>query len=410
MGSMLLASFPGASSITTGGSCLRSKRYAKNYYASSYVTTLWHKKGKIQKEHRAVIFSKHNLKQHYKVNEGGSTSNTSKTCEKKYVVNAISEQSFEYEPQARDPESIWGSVNDALDTFYKFCRPYAMFNVVLGATFKSLVAVEKLSDLSLAFFIGWLQVVVAVICSHIFGVGLNQLCDIEIDKINKPDLPLASGKLSFRNVVIITASSLILGLGFAWIVDSWPLFWTVFISCMVASAYNVDLPLLRWKKYPVLTAINFIADVAVTRSLGFFLHMQTCVFKRPTTFPRPLIFCTAIVSIYAIVIALFKDIPDMEGDEKFGIQSLSLRLGPKRVFWICVSLLEMTYGVTILVGATSPILWSKIITVLGHAVLASVLWYHAKSVDLTSNVVLQSFYMFIWKLHTAEYFLIPLFR
>lgn len=34
-----------------------------------------------------------------------------------------------------------------------------------------------------------------------------------------------------------------------------------------------------------------------------------------------------------------------------------------QVFWICISLLEMAYLVAILVGATSPFMWSKTITV-----------------------------------------------
>ncbi|KAK7315367.1 hypothetical protein VNO77_33911 [Canavalia gladiata] len=47
---------------------------------------------------------------------------------------------------------------------------------------------------------------------------------------------------------------------------------------------------------------------------------------------------------------------------------------------------------------------------LGHAFLASVLWYHAKSVDLESNASTNSFYAFIWKLLSAEYFLLPFTR
>ncbi|KAE9614733.1 putative naringenin 8-dimethylallyltransferase [Lupinus albus] len=50
------------------------------------------------------------------------------------------------------------------------------------STSMSLLAVEKLSDLSLTFVTGWLQIMVATICKHIFNGGLNQLSDVEIDK------------------------------------------------------------------------------------------------------------------------------------------------------------------------------------------------------------------------------------
>ncbi|MCB0286844.1 MAG: UbiA family prenyltransferase, partial [Calditrichaeota bacterium] len=34
--------------------------------------------------------------------------------------------------------------------------------------------------------------------ANIYIVGLNQITDIDIDRINKPDLPLASGIFSMR--------------------------------------------------------------------------------------------------------------------------------------------------------------------------------------------------------------------
>ncbi|RDY09011.1 Naringenin 8-dimethylallyltransferase 2, chloroplastic, partial [Mucuna pruriens] len=139
-------------------------------------------------------------------------------------------------------------------------------------------------------------------------------------------------------------------------------------------------------------------------------NVQTFVFKKPAIFPRSLIFSMAFMSLYSIAIAFVKDIPDIEGDEKFGIQSLSVRLGQKRVFWICISLFEMAFGVAILAGATSPYLWTKIVTGLGHAVLASILWFRAKSTDYKSKASMSSFYMFIWKLLSVEYFLMPLLR
>jgi len=45
---------------------------------------------------------------------------------------------------------------------------------------------------------------------------------------------------------------------------------------------------------------------------------------------------------------------------------------------------------------------------LGHAVLASILFNHAKSVDLKSKASITSFYMFIWKVitHCLSFFLV----
>ncbi|XP_022633898.1 homogentisate phytyltransferase 1, chloroplastic-like [Vigna radiata var. radiata] len=244
-----------------------------------------------------------------------------------------------------------------------------------------------------------------------YSTAVNHLTDVEIDKINKPYRPLASGEFSFGTGLIIAASCLILSFGIGWIVGSPPLLWAISIYFVMATAYSIDLPLLRWKSSAVLAAVCIVGVRGIVYQLAYFLHMQTFVFKRPTMLPRSLIFSTAFLSFFTLVIALFKDIPDHEGDEKHGVKSLSVLLGQKRVFWICVSLLEMMYGVAIVVCATtSSNHWSRMITVSAHAVFASVLWYRSKSVDVKSISATRSFYMFIWKLLYAEYLIIPFMR
>ncbi|XP_061361734.1 homogentisate phytyltransferase 1, chloroplastic [Gastrolobium bilobum] len=408
MDSVLIGSFPNVSSITAGGNFWSSnKNYAKNYYAGSYAPKASLHKRKIQKECNFLRFRLQSLNLFYKGIEGVSAC---QECNRRYVVKAASGQSFESEPRAFDPKSIWDSVKHSLDAFYRFSRPHTVIGTALSIISVSLLAVEKISDLSPLFFTGVLQAVVAALFMNIYIVGLNQLSDVEIDKINKPYLPLASGEYSFGTGVLIVASFSILSFWLGWVVGSWPLFWALFVSFALGTAYSINVPLLRWKRFAVLAAMCILAVRAVVVQLAFFLHMQTYVYKRPAVFSRPLIFATAFMSFFSVVIALFKDIPDIEGDKIFGIQSFSVRLGQKRVFWICVSLLEMAYGIALLVGAASPCLWSKIVAGLGHAVLASVLWYRAKSVDLRSKASITSFYMFIWKLFYAEYLLIPLVK
>lgn len=194
------------------------------------------------------------------------------------------------------------------------------------------------------------------------------------------------------------------------VVRSWPLFWALFISFVLGTAYSINVPMLRWKRFAVVAAMCILGVRAIIVQIAFFLHMQVHVLGRPAVFSRPLIFATAFMSFFSVVIALFKDIPDMEGDRIFGIQSFTVRLGQKRVFWTCISLLQMAYAVAILVGASSTFMWSKVITVLGHVTLATLLWRSAKSTDLSSKTAITSFYMFIWKLFYAEYILIPFVR
>ncbi|XP_042060507.1 homogentisate phytyltransferase 1, chloroplastic-like isoform X2 [Salvia splendens] len=324
----------------------------------------------------------------------------------KYVANSSSGHSLESEPS----KSPLGPVQQAFDAFYRFSRPHTVIGTALSIVSVSLLAVEKVSDFSPLFFAGLLEAIIAALLMNIYIVGLNQISDIEIDKVNKPYLPLASGEYSLKTGVLIVSSFGILSFWLGWVVGSWPLFWALFISFMLGTAYSIDIPLLRWKRFAVVAAMCIFAVRAVIVQIAFYLHIQTYVFGRPGTLTKPVIFATAFMSFFSVVIALFKDIPDIVGDKIYGIQSFTVRLGQEKVFWICISLLEMAYAVALFVGITSCCTWSKWVTVIGHTVLGYLLWRRAKCIDFKNKAAITSFYMFIWKLFYAEYLLIPLVR
>ncbi|XP_010688452.2 homogentisate phytyltransferase 1, chloroplastic isoform X1 [Beta vulgaris subsp. vulgaris] len=332
------------------------------------------------------------------------------TYSRKRLVVACCGQPLESEPDVYDSKTLWNSLSNFLDAFYRFSRPHTVIGTALSIVSVSLLAVERLTDLSPVFFTGMFEAIVAALFMNIYIVGLNQISDIEIDKVNKPYLPLASGEYSTGTGILIVTSFAILSFWLWSVVGSWPLFWALFVSFMLGTAYSINLPMLRWKRFAVVAAMCILAVRAVIVQIAFFLHMQMHVFGRPAVFSRPLIFATAFMSFFSVVIALFKDIPDMEGDKIYGIKSFTVRLGQKRVFWICIVLLQMAYTVAILVGASSSFLWSKLVTVAGHSILAALLWRSAKSTDLSKKAAITSFYMFIWKLFYAEYLLIPLVR
>ncbi|XP_038698874.1 homogentisate phytyltransferase 1, chloroplastic-like isoform X2 [Tripterygium wilfordii] len=365
MESLVFGSFGSPSLFLTGGNYWRSNAVKSGPFPSCSSLD-------ILERCYSVRFQCHHVKHHFrsseKIFQGKGT---------KVSVNASSGHPLESEPGTFDPNG-----KNALDAFYRFSRPHTIIGTALSIVSVSLLAVEKISDLSPIFFTGVFQAIAAALMMNIYIVGLNQLYDIEIDK------------------------SFWLG----WFVGSWPLILALSISFILGTAYSINLPLLRWKRFALIAAMCILAVRAVIVQLAFYLHMQIHVFKRPPLFSRALIFATAFMSFFSVVIALFKDIPDIDGDMTFGIQSFTVRLGQKRVFWICISLLEIAYGVSTLVGGASLLGWSKYIMVLGHSILALVLWNRANSVDLKSKVAITSCYMFIWKLFYAEYLLIPFIR
>ncbi|KAL5709664.1 hypothetical protein ACHQM5_020328 [Ranunculus cassubicifolius] len=230
---------------------------------------------------------------------------------------------------------------------------------------------------------------------NIYIVGLNQLSDIDIDKVNMPYLPLASG-----------TSCAVMSFCLGWIAGSWPLFWALFISFILGTTYSIDLSFMRWKRFALVVAFCILVVRAVIVQLAFFLHMQRFLLRRPAVLTRSVIFATAFMSFFLVVIALFKDIPDIDGDKIFGVQSFSVRLGQKK----------MAYSVAVMVGVSSSCLWTKIITVIVFPPNCMLCFpfnwacHFAKSTDLNSKVAITSFYMSVWKLFYAAYLLIPLVR
>ncbi|KAJ0744758.1 putative homogentisate phytyltransferase [Helianthus annuus] len=67
----------------------------------------------------------------------------------------------------------------------------------------SLLAVQNLSDFTPSFFLGS---VLQGCLANLYVAGINQLSDVEIDKVNKPYLPLASGELPVRTAILLTSS------------------------------------------------------------------------------------------------------------------------------------------------------------------------------------------------------------
>ncbi|XP_057728977.1 naringenin 8-dimethylallyltransferase 2, chloroplastic-like isoform X1 [Arachis stenosperma] len=409
-----LVSIPRSTSsiATTAASCWKNKKFADNYYANSYGRrALWQSDRNLTKDHSIKTSLQHNIsKLHYNPIERGSRSNK---IEKTYLTNASSSaQSHESEPQVHESPKALESIKKGLVMFLQFCRLYAFLGMIPAGLSSSLLAVDNFSEISpLLFLKGVLQYIVTFFFTSQFVMGVNQLSDVEIDKINKPDLPLASGEYSFTSGVILVTSFLLAGFGVAWMLGSQPLIWSVVVTAALMGAYSVNFPLLRWKRSIILTSLSNAIAMLASFHIGPFLHMKTFVLKKAATFPRSMILGCVVIGLFYTIITLTKDLGDVEGDKAAGLKTLPIRLGVKPVFWLCVSLIQMAYGIAITMGALSPVLWSKIVTVVAHAFMVFYVWNHAlNSVDLSSKDSLHSFHLFMFKLVTVEGILIQFVR
>ena len=83
------------------------------------------------------------------------------------------------------------------DAFWKFLRPHTIRGTILGS-----MAVTSVALLENSALIDWALLpraalgVLALLCGNGYIVGINQIYDVDIDAVNKPFLPVASGELS----------------------------------------------------------------------------------------------------------------------------------------------------------------------------------------------------------------------
>jgi homogentisate phytyltransferase / homogentisate geranylgeranyltransferase len=292
-----------------------------------------------------------------------------------------------------------------LSQLWKFSRPHTIIGTTLSVLALYAIAIDTthspISQISIVQLIGtW----IACLCGNIYIVGLNQLYDVEIDRVNKPDLPLASGKLSIEQGKWIVGITGILAIGIAAFLGKW-LLGTVLVSLAIGTAYS--LPPIRFKQYPLLAAICILTVRGCIVNLGLFLHFNF-IFTGIDLIPPTIWVLTLFILVFTIAIAIFKDVPDLEGDRQYQIQTFTMVVGKSNIFNLTRWAITIAYVGTIVAGIwilSTVNIWFLLIS---HTILLGLLWWRSQDIDLEDKGSIADFYQFIWKLFFLEYAIFPI--
>lgn len=248
--------------------------------------------------------------------------------------------------------------------------------------------------------IAWL----ACLGGNIYIVGLNQLEDVEIDRINKPHLPLAANEFSLAQGRWIVAISGVLSLGLAALGGRW-LLGTVGASLAIGTAYS--LPPVRLKRFPFWAAFCIFAVRGAIVNLGLYLHYTLSLTGLEAIAPAVWVL-TGFVLVFAIAIAIFKDVPDVEGDQQYGIATFTLSIGQQSIFNLARAIVAVCYLGIIAAGAIAVPGLNSGAAIAIHGGLLGLLAWRSRGVDLEQKSEIARFYQFIWRLFFLEYLLFPL--
>lgn len=292
-----------------------------------------------------------------------------------------------------------------VSSFWKFSRPHTIIGTSLSVLALYLISISTTdSNITLVNLAQMLAVWFACICGNIYIVGLNQLYDIEIDRINKPELPLAAGKFTVRQGKLIVGITGLLALIVAALSGVW-LLTTVVVSLIIGSAYS--MPPIRLKQFPVWAAFCILTVRGVIVNLGLFLHYGNKLNGAEALNPYVWTL-TLFILLFTVAIAIFKDVPDLEGDKKYNINTFTLVIGKPAVFNLSRGVITVCYFGMMIAGLFWLTSLNVSFFVTSHIILLGLLWWRSQDVDLEEKTAIADFYQFIWKLFFLEYLLFPI--
>ena len=167
---------------------------------------------------------------------------------------------------------------------------------------------------------------------------LNQIYDLEIDRINKPKRPLPAGDLTLRQAWIFTWIMFAIGLLPTWLVVPYPyttwhdkffapvaqhecffIYFAAFVSTFIYSVPAFG----RTKAHPIGANVT----IAIPRGCLLKVAGWTMVARATTLEPW---FIGSIFMLFLLGAASTKDFSDMKGDAAGGVRTLPIVLGVRR--------------------------------------------------------------------------------
>jgi len=296
-----------------------------------------------------------------------------------------------------------------LSAFWKFLRPHTIRGTILGTTALTARALLEAPAGSLDWGLlpKALAGLFALLCGNGFIVGINQIYDVSIDAINKPFLPVAAGELS-PGVAWLLCGLLAAAGGATTASLFGPLISSLY-ACGLFLGTVYSVPPLRLKRFAV-PAFLIIATVrGALLNFGVYYATRSAL-ALPFEWSPAVAFITAFVTLFATVIAVTKDLPDVEGDRANGVSTFATRLGVPRVAGASVAALMLGYAGAAAWGLARPeaFAYGGRVMVGAHAALASVLAarFSALAREGFSRGGVASFYRWIWTLFYSEYALL----
>ena len=234
---------------TAGNAALQARAKAKAarvsgaFPVSSYLTGKRRRKELSVTSGADVFLSNARRRERYVPSEERWTTATTKA---QADASDASPSSSSSSSSSSDPSEARG----LLHAVWKFTRPHTIRGTILGSVaLTSRVLLENVDAIQLSLVPRALAGVVALLCANAFIVGINQIYDVKIDKVNKPYLPIAAGELSTSTAWMLILILGGLGLTIVHLLFGQHIALLYTLSLVIGVVYSV--PPLRLKQRPL---------------------------------------------------------------------------------------------------------------------------------------------------------------
>ena len=185
--------------------------------------------------------------------------------------------------------------------------------------------------------------------------ALNQIYDLEIDRVNKPKRPLPSHRLSLAEAWTFTSITYAIALALAWFVQPGgrhECFWIVLAASAITVLYSA--PPFRTKRLGIWANVTIAIPRGVLLKVAGWSAVKTVVAIEPW-------FIGGIFGLFLLGASTTKDFADMAGDARGGCRTLPIIYGVRRAAWMISPSFVLPF---LLIGVGT---WQRILT--GNATL-----------------------------------------
>jgi 4-hydroxybenzoate polyprenyltransferase len=221
-----------------------------------------------------------------------------------------------------------------IKTYVDFARPFTLLPPALGVVSGAVTAwgahgTRETITIGVLLPVLWGALMAAVLNSA--SNAINQIYDLEIDRVNKPKRPLPAGAMSLSEAWGFTLASFVLAWLLAWLAAPPGLegrhecFWIVLFTSVVVWAYSA--PPLRTKRHGIWANVTIAVPRGLLLKVAGWSTVKTIMGVEPW-------FIGTIFGLFVLGASTTKDFADIEGDRAGGCQTLPILYGVKKAAWM----------------------------------------------------------------------------